>query len=53
MKKEIDENISGLKINLILMNGKQINIYDEWVLKEDESEFVEKTKKINEFINMI
>ena len=53
MKKEIDENISGLKINLILMNGKQINIYDEWVLKEDKSEFVEKTKKLNEFINKI
>jgi hypothetical protein len=53
LKKEINQILSGLKINLVLMSGRTITLYEEWVLKEDESEFVEKTKKLNEFINKI
>ena len=53
LKKEINQILSGLKINLVLMSGRTITLYEEWVLKEDESEIVEKTKRLNEFINKI
>ena len=53
LKKEINQILSGLKINLVLMSGRTITLYEEWVLKEDEREIVEKTKRLNEFINKI
>ena len=53
LKKPINEEMSSLKIELILMSGKSITIFQEWVLKEDEAEFVEKTKRLNEFVNNI
>ena len=51
LKKEINNDMSSLKIDLVLMNGKSITIFNEWILKEDEPEFVEKTKRLNEFVN--
>ena len=43
--------MSSLKIKLVLMDGKSNVIFNEWVLKEDEPEFIEKTKRLNEFVN--
>ncbi len=51
LKKKLNEEMSSLKIKLVLMDGKSNVIFNEWVLKEDEPEFIEKTKRLNEFVN--
>jgi hypothetical protein len=51
LKKQINDEMSCLKIELMLMSGKSIILFNEWVLKEEENEFIEKTKRLNEFVN--
>ena len=51
LKKEINQVLSRLKNELIMMSGRKNNLYEEWILNEDENEIVEKTKRLNEFIN--
>jgi hypothetical protein len=51
LKKKLNEEMSSLKIKLVLIDGKSNVIFNEWVLKEDEPEFIEKTKRLNEFVN--
>ena len=53
LKKEINQVLSRLKNELIMMSGRKNNLYEEWVLNEDENEIVEKTKRLNEFINKV
>ena len=36
-----------------MMSGRKNNLYEEWILNEDENEIVEKTKRLNEFINKV
>ena len=53
LKKEINQVLSRLKNELIMMSGRKNNLYEEWILNEDENEIVEKTKRLNEFINKV